>query len=105
MGAITIDLRDLQKITNRLFDHIIKTRGTTSVELRSDSYWQVPIDRQFDMSSGPMELDVGSLHDDWEFVSAFLAESEEPTVFSFTELAPLLNYLGATVEEFPAESR
>ncbi len=42
----------------------------------------------------PAQLDVGSLVDDWGFVSSLLEPDASPVAYQLTELAPLLAYVG-----------
>ena len=94
-----IDLRALQKAVNRLFDHVIIDKGISEVELRSDLYWEIAQADIRDLSKTPVELEVGNLNDDWEFVSSLVSEEVEPVVCQLTEIAPLLRYIGENVPE------
>ena len=62
--------------------------------MKENFYWNIPAVHRYDMSSSPKELDVGSLVDDWEFVSGLVSKNDEPVVYQLTEVAPLLNYIG-----------
>jgi hypothetical protein len=95
----SINLRELQQATNRLFDHIIKTRGVESIELRQNFYWSTPTEQFYDVKNDPKQLDVGSLYDDWEFVQSLTRDETEPVAFQLTEVAPLLRYIGEVVKE------
>jgi hypothetical protein len=95
----SINLRELQQATNRLFDHIIKTKGVESVELRQNFYWSTPTDQFYDVKNNPAQLDIGSLYDDWEFVQSLTRGEAEPVAFQLTEVAPLLRYIGEVVKE------
>ena len=95
----SINLRELQQATNRLFDHIIKTRGVENVELRQNFYWTVPTEQLYDVKNDLKQPDVGSLYDDWEFVQSLTQDTTEPVAFQLTEVAPLLRYIGEVVKE------
>jgi hypothetical protein len=95
----SINLRELQQATNRLFDHIIKTRGVENVELRQNFYWSVPAEQLYDVKNNLKQPDVGSLYDDWEFVRSLTQDATEPVAFQLTEVAPLLRYIGEVVKE------
>ena len=95
--AMTIDLVELRAVVNRLLDHIIETRGVRAVEIRDETYWTVPWPEVRAADSTPGELDVGSLADDWELLSALLDEGAEPVAYQLTELAPLIRYIGETL--------
>jgi hypothetical protein len=91
-----IEVQQLQQIANRLFDHIIQNRGIRTVTLEKDFYWDIPLDQLYDVETTP-ELVMGSLNDDWEFVSDLLDKDSDPVSLSLTELAPLLRYLGEKI--------
>lgn len=78
---MAIDLRALKTITNRLFDHIIETRGISTLELDRAFYWDVRSESRYDVSQQPTNLDMGSLADDWDFLSVLLNEEEDPIAY------------------------
>ena len=89
-----IDLRELQRITNRLLDHAIKTRGISKVLLKRNFYWNIEEKELYDIDQKPLSCTVGSLNDDWEMVSPLTSEEREPVVYQLTEVAPILRYVG-----------
>lgn len=95
----SINLRELQQLTNRLFDHVIKTRGVEMVELKQDYYWNIPADQLYDVKNDVKQADVGSLYADWEFVQPLTDKETEPVALQFTEVAPLLRYIGEVVKD------
>ena len=101
MPPTEIRISDVRKIVNSLLDHIEVARGITSVALVRSFYWQIAEPRRFDMSRDPdgADLVVGSLEDDWQFVSGLLAEDALPVSLQLTELAPILDFIGRTVGE------
>jgi len=92
-----LDLKALKTVTNRLLDHIIETRGITKVNLEQPYYWDLSPESLYDISQQPKDFDIGSLVDDWEFVSSVLDTHAEPVAYQLTELAPLLRYIGETI--------
>jgi hypothetical protein len=82
-----------------LLDDIEKSRGIASVPLTQNFYWTLTPERRFDMNSDSTEFEVGSLIDDWGFVSGLLAEGSEPVPFQLTELAPILDFIGRVIRE------
>lgn len=98
-----IELQQLRDVVNRLFDHIITTRGVGKVELGPNFYWNVPEDELYKMENKPAKLDVGSLEDDWEFVSGLLKKDSDPVAYQLTEAAPLLRRLGEVLGKQLAE--
>lgn len=93
----SIDLNQLQKITDKLFDHIIRTRGIESVKLDSNYYWEIDQESLYDVDSQPTDLTIGSLKDNLGFLSSLLEEESLPVAYQLTELAPLLAYVGHTL--------
>jgi hypothetical protein len=89
-----IDLVKLRQVVDRLFDHVIETRGVRRVALEDQYYWEVPAPVRYRTEVDPGELDVGNLADDWEFVSGLLRDENPPVAYQLTELAPLLAYVG-----------
>lgn len=97
--SLKIDLTDLRKITEKLFDHIINTRNEKQVVIDKSFYWNIPFDELFDMGKRPKNLDIGSLSDEWEFVSELLEDNAIPVAFQFTELATLFRLIGEKMGE------
>ncbi|MBX3351276.1 MAG: hypothetical protein KF747_21345 [Nitrospira sp.] len=93
---IEIEIKQLQMIANKLFDHIIHSRGVQKITLDKNFYWDIPLDELYDVEKRP-ELVMGSLYDDWEFVSDLLDKNSDPVSVSLTELAPLLRHLGGKI--------
>lgn len=96
-----INLEKLQIVVNQLFDHIIKTRHVNSIKLASNQnyYWQIEPEKLYDISVKPSEFTVGSLADDWDFVSSLLDKNSDPVAYQLTEVAPLLNYIGEALSK------
>ena len=93
---IEIEVRQLQQIANRLFEHILVNRGVSKITLDKDFYWDISSDDLYNVEREP-KMGMGSLNDDWEFVSDLLDKDSVPVSYSFTELAPLLRFLGEKV--------
>lgn len=92
-----IKIADIKEVVNRLLDHIAKTRGVETVEIDNPFYWNIPATEIYDVTRYVAELDIGSLDDDWEFVSGLLDPSGIPVTYQLTEVAPLLRYIGETL--------
>lgn len=88
-----IDTRELRVVINRLLDHIIETRGIEKVSLDENFYWNVPEEQAYDMNA-TIECDVGSLEDEWEFVSSLLDPDSDPVAYQLTEVAPIIRRIG-----------
>ena len=94
----TLDLHRLKAVVARLLDEAIVEHGSSEFEFKENFYWHLSAEKQFDMSSRPVPDEVGSLHDDWELVQGLADESAKVAVFSLTEVAPLLAYVGNTLK-------
>lgn len=92
-----IDLGELKTIINRLLDHAIDKRGVTSVRLEKNYYWNISEESRYDMAIKVPDFDVGSLVDDWGFVSHLLDKESDPIVYQLTEVAPILRYVGESL--------
>ena len=91
-----LDLVQVKQIFNRLFDHMIETRGVRYCELNEDYYWHVSSPERYNVAETP-ELDIGSLYDDWDFVSGILDSDDSPVAYQLTELAPIIRYIGEEI--------
>lgn len=91
---MNINLVELKYIINRLFDHIIETRNMKNCELDEDYYWNIPTSEVYQIYNNPSKINIGSLYDDWEFLSKILDTEDQPAANQLTELAPILRYLG-----------
>ncbi len=92
--TLKIKLIDLKNVTERLFDHIMKIRGEQEVEIDKSFYWNIPLDELFDMDKKPIDFDIGSLSDDWDFLSGLLEEDTIPVARQLTELSALFRIIG-----------
>jgi hypothetical protein len=93
---IEIQIDQLQEIANKLFDHIKNDLGINKIVLDKNFYWDMDSGQLYDIETAP-KLNMGSLHDDWEFVSDLLDKDSDPVSLSLTELAPLLRFLGEKI--------
>ncbi len=64
-----IQLSDLRRATDALFDYLERT-GRTEIDLTEDFYWSIPEKRLYSVYSPPpeSELTMGQLSDDWNEV-------------------------------------
>ncbi|GAB3787889.1 hypothetical protein [Dyella agri] len=97
MGAKTIDLIELRRAIEVLFDHIMITRGIREVEIEHPFYWAVLPGESRAMDERPSDLGVGDLNDDLDFVLGVLRPDASPVALTLTEAAPLLAYVGEAV--------
>jgi hypothetical protein len=95
--AKTINLAELRRAVNVLFDHIMVTRGITEVAIEEPLYWCVLADQVRTMDQTPVDFGVGDLSDDLYFVLNVLRPESSPVALTLTEVAPLLAYVGEAV--------
>ena len=91
---LEIDLVQLKGIIDRLFTHIINTHGVRTIEIEQSNYWNIPSPEIYNSEKPTDELDIGSLSDDWEFLSSLLDADNQPSAYQLTELASLVRYIG-----------
>ena len=89
-----INFIELKQIVDRLFTHIIETRGMENCKFDEDYYWNIPDSELYQMYDKPKEIDIGSLCDDWELLFRLLDLEEQPLAYQFTQLASIFRYLG-----------
>jgi hypothetical protein len=89
----------MRQAINRLFDHVIDTRGLNSVNLGVDTYWDIDQEQLYDLNEKPTDFDVGSLTDDWEFARKLLDQDWQPLANQFCEIAPLVRRIGEVLGE------
>lgn len=98
MQTPAVEIADLRRIVNRLLDHI-EGSGRRSIVLNQTFYWDVPEEERYGVDSRPDELDVRSLHDDWDCIRFLLEDGEEPIVDQLSETATLLRYIADSLRE------
>ena len=89
-----INLIDLRKAVDRVFEHTIETRGIKELNIPQVFYWNVSFKDRFEMAKKPEELGIGSLADEWDFAQNLLAGDGSPIAYQFCQLAPILDYIG-----------
>ena len=92
MATPVVKIEDLRRIVNRLLDRV-EAKGNATVPLYDTSYWDVPEEERCGSDERPSDLDVRSLHDDWDCIRFLLEDGEEPLIDQLGELATLLRYI------------
>jgi len=105
MTTVNVDV--LRDVTNRIFDFIERDLGLKSVDLRNNFYWSISDDALYAMDNKPQELDVGSLVDDYDFVSAAHGDPSQAIPLVLMHVAPLLKWLSRAVPSYapPSEKK
>lgn len=88
-----INIHELKSVVNSILDHIIVKRGIVEVKLEHNYFWDIPGELVYSVNSSP-PLDIGSLEDNWGFLSLVLGGKSQPIAYQLTELAPILRAIG-----------
>lgn len=88
-----IDIRKLKEVINILLDHVIDM-GVDEIALEEQFYWTISDSEKYGMDSKPIELAVGDLFDDLDFVEGVLRNKDDVVSYTLTEVAPILAYVG-----------
>ena len=92
-----IDIDKLQRITDRIFDHIRQDLEIDKISMDQDYYWNIPSAALYDMDNDPKDIDVGQLSDDLDFLLKLPPDKDQAISLMFIHLAPLLRYIGEKV--------
>lgn len=98
MSAPAVEIGDLRRIVNRLLDHI-ESNGQSAIRLYDTFYWDVPEEGRYGSDDRPDDLDVRSLHDDWDCIRFLIDDGEEPITDQLSEAATLLRYIADKLRE------
>ena len=98
MSTEKINIEELRKAINILFDHI-RAGGIDVVEFKKDYYWDMDADKIYNVAADPADLTIGSLFEDWESVQKIASNKDLPVVLLLLKVAPLLRYIGETLPE------
>jgi len=101
MNQNQINLRVLKRAVNAILDHLTEdlTIETVRIEEKEDFYWDCPYPELHDMSKKPLELEVGRLSDDVDFVKFIERGQSGDVSYNLIHLAPLFRYIGETVRK------
>jgi len=98
-----VDLRQLQKVFDLIIERMVD-QGIREVTLNRNYYWNVDSQSLFDTKADRPVTDIGSLHDDWEFLCELLDDKEQAVALMLTHLAPVVRYVGEKVSLHGADS-
>jgi len=100
-----ISINVLRATINGIFDFIEKDLGLLEVQLNENYYWSIKDDELYSMDQPPKELVVGSLFDDFEFVSSSFKNADRQLPIMFIHIAPILQALSEGVPNFPSPDK
>ncbi len=97
--AAELDIRELKKAVDAIFDHILNDVKVEKLTIKDDRdfYWEVPSDKLFAVKDAPPELDVGRLVDDWEFLQSVCRDKQQAVALMLIHAAPLLRHIGEEI--------
>lgn len=95
-----VDISVLRDVTNRIFDFIERDLKMRSVELSRDFYWSIPDEELHEVDRKPQELTVGSLVDDFHFVTTAHKDPDQAIPVTLMHVAPLLKWLSRAVPSY-----
>lgn len=94
-----INLEDLRKVINSIFDHLSKDLRLDRLPLEHDYYNTVPLQYTFVESGDDTEVEpvMGQLYDDLEFLQPLLEGRSDCVSLMFDHVAPILRYIAFRV--------
>lgn len=95
--AESVEIRRLRACIDRVLDHIEQDLGISTVELNDAYYWEVPDSSLHQVDREAPRLDIGNLHDDWEFLRQVADDGDQAVSLMLIHAAPLLRYLAIKV--------
>ncbi len=93
---LAINIADLRKITNLIFDHMEHDLDITSIVIEEDYYWDIPSKELYKVEGDHPSPGIGQLYDDWEFLSK-IRDREQAVSLMMIHVAPLLRYIGEKI--------
>ena len=88
-----IEIRELQNISNQLFNYLIDL-GIDTIEITEDFYWFIQKENLYNPYKKPLDLDLGQLSDDWDDLKKISDGKNEPISYDFVDLSAILRYIG-----------
>jgi hypothetical protein len=100
MGLAEIGVRQLKIAVNAILDHLIEDLHLEKIKIdeTQDLYWDCPYSQLHDMSKKPIELDVGRLSDDVEFVKIVSRGERGDVSYNLVHIFPLLRYIAENIK-------
>jgi hypothetical protein len=101
MRYAEIDVKALKEAVNAILDHLITDLGLDKIKIEdgSDHYWNCPASEINDMSKTPVGLDIGSLHDDVDFMKLIKRGQSGDISYNLVHVVPLLRYIAEKVKQ------
>jgi hypothetical protein len=96
-----INVKMLKQAVDSVLVHLIDDLNleTVAIDDGKDFYWDCPAPEIYNSSTKPGELDVGRLSDDVDFAKLIQRGQSGDASYNLIHLAPLLRYIGETVQK------
>jgi hypothetical protein len=99
----TIDIIELRKITDLIYEHILDNLKIKSVEMTEDMYWSISAKNLYDIEKKPNDFGIGQLYDDLDFLRHILDDESQAVPPMMMHLAPIFQYLATQVDWYETE--
>src|SRR4030042_471358 len=96
MNYMKIDIENIQKISNLLFDHL-KKNGFKNISINEDHYWNITKEKRYDTYEKPSDFKLGQLSHDYENLLSFLNDKNIVTGYGFVWLGEIFKIIGEKV--------
>ncbi|HIE4004417.1 TPA: hypothetical protein ACXNIM_000626 [Stenotrophomonas maltophilia] len=93
-----MNLDTLEKVSSILFDELC-SKGLQEIEVEGVFYRVVPWSERHSMGGERVELEVGSLFDDYSDIQRVALGQQEPLAYHLSALACLLYEIGGRLSE------
>jgi hypothetical protein len=103
-NAKTIDIAEIRRISDLIFEHILNNLEVKSVELTEDMYWTITPNDIYDIGNDPKDFGIGQLYDDLDFLRRILDDESQAVPAMMMHLAPILGYLATRVNWYDQTS-
>lgn len=99
MSYAEIDLKVLKSAVDAILDHLIEDLSIekVGVDENEDFYWDCLREELYDMSKKPVDLGVGRISDDVDFVKLIERGQSGDISYNLIHVAPLLRYIAEKV--------
>lgn len=99
MSYAEIDLKVLKSAVDAILDHLIEDLSIekVGVDENEDFYWDCLREELYDMFKKPVDLGVGRISDDVDFVKLIERGQSGDISYNLIHVAPLLRYIAEKV--------
>jgi hypothetical protein len=100
MSNTEIELRVLKNSVNAVLDHLVEDLGLEKVKIadEEDFYWNCEAPGAYDKSKKPIDLGVGRLSDDVDFMRKIRRGQSADISYNLIHVAPLLLYIAEKIK-------